>query len=442
MVNVITYGTFDLLHYGHIRLLERAKALGDYLVVGVTSDDYDRSRGKINVTQTLMERIEAVRALGLADKIIVEEYEGQKIDDIKRYDIDIFTVGGDWEGYFDYLQEYCKVIYLERTEGVSSSDIRTNQKILRMGMVGDNPYLEKFYSESKYVNGLVVEGVHSNVAQKEVTYRDICYYSDYEDMLNYVDAVFIHSYPQKHYSFIKRALERKCHVLCEAPITINTEQYVELRELSKQNGCILMDSIRTAFSTAYERLLLMLKSGMIGDIKMMDVTCTSLMANKTITPGVWNSICAWGPNAMLPIFQILGIDYKQKNVICELSKDDSDFDLMTKIDFVYSNAVATIKVGKGIKAESEMIISGTKGYAYVPAPWWKNGYFEIRYENQADNKRFYYQLEGEGIRNELVAFRNKVINPRNYRYIEPNVSKEFIKVIQDFYDKKDLCIID
>ena len=125
MVKVITYGTYDLLHYGHIRLLERAKALGDYLIVGVTSDSFDIARGKINVQQPLMERIEAVKETGLADEIIVEEYEGQKIDDIRRYGVDIFTVGSDWEGKFDYLNEYCKVVYLDRTIGVSSSEIRT-----------------------------------------------------------------------------------------------------------------------------------------------------------------------------------------------------------------------------------------------------------------------------------------------------------------------------
>ena len=84
MIKVITYGSYDLLHYGHIRLLERAKALGDYLIVGVTSDDYDKTRGKINLQQSLMERVEAVKATGIADKIIIEEYEGQKIDDIKK----------------------------------------------------------------------------------------------------------------------------------------------------------------------------------------------------------------------------------------------------------------------------------------------------------------------------------------------------------------------
>ena len=131
MVKVITYGTYDLFHYGHQRLLERAKALGDYLIVGVTADSFDLTRGKINVQQTLMERIEAVKATGIADEIIVEEYEGQKIDDIKRYGVDIFTVGSDWVGKFDYLKEYCKVVYLDRTEGVSSSDIRAEKRELR-----------------------------------------------------------------------------------------------------------------------------------------------------------------------------------------------------------------------------------------------------------------------------------------------------------------------
>ena len=110
MRKVITYGTYDLLHQGHVRLLERAKALGDYLVVGVTADGFDKVRGKINVSQTLNERMRSVQELGIADEVIVEEYEGQKIDDIRRMGIDVFTVGSDWVGKFDYLREYCEVV--------------------------------------------------------------------------------------------------------------------------------------------------------------------------------------------------------------------------------------------------------------------------------------------------------------------------------------------
>ena len=154
MVKVITYGTYDLLHYGHIRLLERAKALGDYLIVGITSDDYDKSRGKINNQQSLIERIAAVKATGLADEIIVEEYEGQKIDDIRRYNVDIFTVGSDWVGKFDYLNEFCKVIYLPRTEGVSSSQIRAEKRKLLIGAIGNGSVRRKFVREMAYVNGV------------------------------------------------------------------------------------------------------------------------------------------------------------------------------------------------------------------------------------------------------------------------------------------------
>ena len=159
MKKVITYGTYDLLHYGHVRLLERAKALGDYLIVGVTADGFDMARGKINVQQSLMERMEAVKATGLADEVIVEEYEGQKIDDIIRYDVDIFAIGSDWEGKFDYLNEFCQVVYLQRTEGISSSELRSKDQPVRIGVVGDENELvlmDKFVAESRFVNGVSV----------------------------------------------------------------------------------------------------------------------------------------------------------------------------------------------------------------------------------------------------------------------------------------------
>ena len=180
MVKVITYGTYDLLHYGHIKLLERAKKLGDYLIVGVTADDFDKTRGKINVQQSLIERIEAVRNTGLADEIIVEEYEGQKIDDIKKYDVDIFTVGSDWVGCFDYLKEYCEVIYLERTEGVSSSEIRSEKRSISIGLVGTSGFLNKILHECEYVNGAHIEGICSdNLSNMEGDMKQLPLLTDY-----------------------------------------------------------------------------------------------------------------------------------------------------------------------------------------------------------------------------------------------------------------------
>lgn len=439
LTKVITYGTYDLLHYGHIRLLERAKALGDYLIVGVTADDFDKTRGKINVQQSLMERIEAVRQTGIADEIIIEEYEGQKIDDIRRYDIDIFTVGSDWKGKFDYLGEYCKVIYLDRTQGVSSSEIRSEKINLKLGIVGSSPIIGKFIRECHHVNGIEVTGIYSqNLSDLE---DDLFITQYYEELLEQVDAVYVVSLPDLHYEHIKLALKKRKHVLCEAPITLTKIQNNELFEMAKKRNCVLMDSLKTAYSTAYSRLLLLAKSGKIGRILSIDATATSLRDINEIQENqigqTWNSICAWGPTALLPIFQLLGTEYKQKTIISKFFNKEKSFDLFSKIEFVYNDAVASVKVGKGVKSEGELIISGTKGYIYVPSPWWKTDYFEIRYENPADNKRYFYQLEGEGLRYEIVAFIKAIETGRQSSYLDKNISDAICGVIEDFYNRKD-----
>lgn len=409
MIKVITYGTYDLLHYGHIRLLERAKSLGDYLIVGVTADDFDKFRGKINVTQSLMERIEGIKSTGLADEIIVEEYEGQKIDDIKRLGVDIFTVGSDWKGQFDYLNEYCKVIYLERTEGISSSDLRSESNKVNLGIVGELPLITKVIDESKSVNGIEVKSAYSEqIDLFPETLKDLLTKKSYLDFLNDVDAVFVASHPSRHYEHIKLALERKKHVMCESPISETTKEAEELYQLACDNGCVLIDALKTAFSTAYERLVLLAKSGKIGKIVSVESTCTSMnsVANHNVDQinRSWNSISAWGPTALLPIFQILGTTYVKKEIVTYLVKNLSNFDGFSNVRFTYQNAVGSIKVGKHIKSEGELVISGTGGYIYVPAPWWNTDYFEIRYEDSSKNRRYFYQLEGEGLRYSLAFF--------------------------------------
>ena len=433
MIKVITYGTYDLFHYGHQRLLERAKELGDYLIVGVTADDFDKQRGKINVKQSLMERIESVRATGLADEIIIEEYEGQKIDDIKRYGVDIFTVGSDWVGHFDYLNEYCDVVYLDRTEGVSSSQIRSDNRSINLGLVGEGNILKKFFNESKFVNGIEVNAICVDNEKEKKEYDDVglTLADSYDDLLGLVDAVYIISHPYKHYSQVKEALINGKHVLCESPFALKEEEVIELEKLASDNGLILMDSIKTAYSTAFNRLLLLIKGGKIGDVYSIDATCTSL---REFDENSWNSITAWGPTALLPIFQILGTDYQEKTINSLLLDNKPNFDLFTKIDFKYENAVASIKVANSVKSEGELIISGSEGYAYVPAPWWKTDYFELRYENQEDNKKYFYQLDGEGIRYELVAFAKSIEIGKNNTYIDFEISKAICKIMEDFED--------
>ena len=444
MKKVITYGTFDLLHYGHIRLLERAKQLGDYLVVGVTSEDFDKKRGKINVQQTTIERVKAVRDTGLADEIIIEEYEGQKIDDIINYGIDIFAIGSDWEGKFDYLNEYCKVIYLPRTEGVSSSDIRTKKRKIKMGIIGNSPFImKKIIKESEFINGLDISGVCLECDLEDKEFKNVKFMTDdYDKLLKESDSIYVISHPRKHYEHIKKALIAKKHVIYESPLSLNEEESVELFELANKNNCILMEGIKTAYSIAFQRLILLVKGGAIGKIISVESTCTSL---KKIDENdgeklneMWNSIYDWGPTAMLPIFQLLGTDYKEKRIISKLAKGNKKFDLFTKIDFLYDNAVASIKVGKGAKSEGELIITGTKGYIYVPAPWWKTDYFEVRYEDVRDTKRYFYKLDGEGIRNELLTFTKSINENKSKAKIIKKVCLKISKIFEDFNNKIDL----
>lgn len=124
MKKIITYGTFDLLHYGHINLLKRAKALGDYLIVALSTDEFNLNSKNKKCYFTYEERKKLLESVRYVDLIIPEKNWEQKINDIKEFKVDTFVMGNDWEGKFDYLKEYCDVVYLERTPEISTTKIK------------------------------------------------------------------------------------------------------------------------------------------------------------------------------------------------------------------------------------------------------------------------------------------------------------------------------
>ena len=124
MKKVITYGTFDLFHVGHLNILRRAKELGDYLVVAVSSDAFNEIKGKKCVIPDY-ERMAIVEAIKYVDEVIPENDWEQKVRDVQEHDIDVFVMGDDWKGKFDFLSEYCDVVYLPRTEGISTTQLKT-----------------------------------------------------------------------------------------------------------------------------------------------------------------------------------------------------------------------------------------------------------------------------------------------------------------------------
>lgn len=417
MKTVITYGTYDLLHQGHINLLKRAKALGDYLIVGVTNDNFDRERGKLNVKNNVLERVEAVRKTGLADKIIIEDYVGQKIDDIQRYDVDIFTVGSDWEGHFDYLKEYCQVVYLPRTEGISSTMLRAERdEDIRIGIVGCGRIANRFPKEAAVVSQVIISGVYDineDVGKAFASQNECKHFSSFEDIVINSDAVYIATPHLEHYEQTKYALQKGKHVLCETPLAFSGNQARKLYELSETNNVVLLEANKTAFCPAFNHLITLIKTGLIGEVVDVDASESKVWGDSTLREldpkQAGGSFYEMGSYPLLPIIKLCGIDIKNMNIYSRMS---NGVDVYTKAILRYDKAVCSLKLGLGVKTEGNLVISGTKGYAYVPAPWWKTDYFEFRYEDQNKNKKFFYSWDGEGLRYEIQEFISMIVNHR------------------------------
>jgi choline-phosphate cytidylyltransferase len=446
MKKIITYGTFDLLHIGHINLLKRAKALGDYLIVGVTSEDYDFSRGKLNVSQSLVERIENVKRTGLADEIIVEEYFGQKVSDIHKYGIDTFAIGSDWLNKFDYLKEYCNVVYLERTKGISSTEIRNqNNRIIKLGIAGNGRIANRFVKESKYVSGIDLDDVYGRnlehvkaFAQK---YDLNHYHTDYDEFLSAVDAVYIATPHETHYKLAKQALENCKHVLCEKPMVLSKSESEELFSLAKEHGVVLKEAIKTVYAPCFIRLINTAQSGIIGEIKDITASFTKIITDRTLreyNPKTGGSVTELASYPLCVIIKLLGVDYEKLH-FSSILDEETGVDKYSKINLVYKNAMATANVGIGVKREGDLVIAGTKGYIYVPAPWWKTEYFEIRFEDLTKTQKVFLQFAGDGLRYELAEFTKAINKKTSYSIFGESESICLSEIMEQFLLQERLC---
>ncbi|MBQ7462955.1 MAG: Gfo/Idh/MocA family oxidoreductase [Bacteroidaceae bacterium] len=420
MKKVITYGTYDLLHQGHINLLRRAKELGDYLIVGVTSDSFDRGRGKLNVRNNVLERVEAVKATGYADEVIIEDYLGQKIDDIQKYDVDIFAIGSDWVGKFDYLNEYCKVVYLPRTEGISSTQLRAESQVdYRIGVVGSGRIANRFVPETKVVNGAEVTSVYNpdkaeseNFAQQ----HDLTAYTDYGAFLKDVDLVYVASPHLTHYDYVKKSLLANKHVLCEIPFVLSKERAFELYKIAEERNLVLLEASKTAFCPAFGHIVTLVKSGIIGDVVDVKSSLSKMVPPPTRELDVaqaGGAMTEHAPLTLLSIIKLLGIEWNDVNFH---SRMENGVDIYTKGVINYPHATASFTLGIGVKTEGNLVISGTKGYIYVPAPWWLTDFFEVRYEDQTKNKKYFYSYDGEGLRYEIQEWLSMIVNQRRSCY--------------------------
>ena len=366
MKKVITYGTFDLFHEGHYNILKRAKALGDYLIVGVTSESYDIERGKLNVRDSLLKRIENVRRTGFADEIIIEEYQGQKLSDIIKYKVDLLVLGSDWRGKFDYLKNYCDVVYLERTKNISSTKLRGEGTTYTVGVVTDNDQDNGIVWETKYVSGLHVECVFSENAEAAESFCDKyeldSYYSveadngewqqGFDCFLSQVDIVYIKTEQPKREKYIRRSLELGKYVISDAPMTNNKEKLKDLFALAAARHVLLVEKINLVYLRAFNQLVWQTHSALVGDI--VCVKCS-------ISQDHFEGGRSFSETAVLPlcaIIKILGRNYQEVN--SNVVKDRSGNCIYDMITMKYQDALATIEIGTTVDVEDEFVVIGTQ----------------------------------------------------------------------------------
>ena len=261
-------------------------------------------------------------------------------------------------------------------------------------------------------------------------------YSTFESMLDKVDAVYIATPHLSHYNCIKTALNAGKHVLCETPMVLQGTQAKEMFELAEQNGVILMEANKTAHCPAFNHLMVMIKSGVIGEVVDIEASVSQLLdkSGREFDPKQGGgALFEQGSTIMLPIFKLLGINYKNLNLY---SRMENGVDIYTKGVFRFDHAVCSFKAGLGVKTEGSLIISGTKGYAYVPAPWWKTDFFELRYEDQNMNQKFFYKWDGYGLRYEIQEFISCIVNNRfSTARLRRHESIQMAKVMQQYIER-------
>lgn len=425
MKKVITYGTFDLFHKGHYNILKRAKEYGDYLIVGVTGENYDIGRGKLDVHDTLATRIENVKKTGFVDEIIVEEYLGQKIGDIIKYSIDTFVIGDDWKGKFDHLSRYCDVVYLERTKGISSTEIRkkTFNKYTIGIICGDYADDNRIIKESELINEYEVKNIYCDnkkileLFQEKFNIENV--FDTSEKLIKSSDIVYVRSTIEKRFNHIYSALKAGKHVIYDPPATFKAQELKKLFTLSKENNAILIENNKMVYIYVFNQLLWMTQGGLIGDILSFNCSISKNDKNRS------NLFYDLSAISLLPMLKIMGLNYE--NISFKVIQEDKNIEFAS-MHFVYPNGLAVINVGNTIRVDNQVEIIGTKGTIRMKGDWWRAKNFELHNTETTEVQIFNTNFEGNGFKYLLKAISTMINNKR----IEPMgvFEDESLKIVE------------
>lgn len=370
-----------------------------------------------------------MRKTGLADEIIIEEYQGQKINDIIKYNIDLLVVGSDWRGKFDYLKNYCDVMYLERTKNISSTKIRSEGTIFNIGVVTDDINDNGIVSETKFVSGLHVERVYSDEPDVAEAFRDkyeldSCW-TDYDEFLSDLDIVYIKCSQKLRADYIERAIEQNKYVISDTPMTLSPERLQELFDKAKEHQVVLVERLTLVYLRAFNQLVWHVHSNLVGDI--ISVKCAicqdDFEGGKSFNETVSHAIGA--------IIKLLGRECLDvsTNAVTD-AQGNFVYDVIT---MKYKNALASIEIGSTVDVEDELVIIGSGGRVTIPNDWWNTGYFEAKIEGNEFLKRYSFNFEGNGLRyllqELLIMIRDKRTECTRLFYDESLLLSEILKRI-------------
>lgn len=305
---------------------------------------------------------------------------------------------------------------------------REKQTYMRMGVIGTGSIAKRFVEEAAHVTNVYVAAAY-NTDMAE-THRFCEEYGieneseSPEELYDCVDAVYIASPFYTHYEYALNALNVGKHVLCETPLSENLQQARELYAIAEKNGLVFMPALKTAYAPSFGNVIQEALSGVIGEVVDISATVTTLLP-QTKTVGFNNErLMDNAYYALLVILKILGQNIQK---VTAFTRTDDAKVLYLNTHLQYEESVGHVKAGTGVKSESSLVISGTRGYIYVPAPWWKPDYFEIRYENPYDNKKLYFPFESSGLRYEIQCFVDNI----GMKTTERPISKhEMLRIIQ------------
>ena len=309
---------------------------------------------------------------------------------------------------------------------------REKSTYMRMGVIGTGSIAKRFVEEAVHVTNVYVAAAYNPDADETHRFCDefgILHEAiSAEDLFKRVDAVYISSPFYTHYEYALNALNAGRHVLCETPLTESLQQAKELYTIAEKNGLVFMPALKTAYAPSFGNVIQEALSGVIGEVVDISATVTTLLS-QTKTVGFNNErLMDNAYYALLVILKILGENIMK---VSAFTRTDDAKVLYLNTHLQYEEAVGHVKAGTGVKSESNLVISGTKGDIYVPAPWWKPDYFEIRYENPYDNKKLYFPFESSGLRYEIQCFVDNI----SLKSTERPISKQEMLIIIQIVDR-------